>query len=59
MVENAFGQTDITKTVVIFSAIERHTVMFVHGNDEDVVSDSGWSADGEWLEERLLKGVYA
>lgn len=58
-IEEAIGQTDITKIAVSASDTERHSVMFIHGNDEDVVSDSGWSNEGEWLEEKLLAGVYA
>lgn len=59
LIEFHIGNTDLTKITVIISAAERHTTLFVHGNDEDVVSDSGFTDAGEWLEEKLLKGVYS
>lgn len=58
LIEAAIGDTDYTRIRVRVGADQVHSTFFVHGNDEDVVSDSSWSAKGEWLEEKLLKGVY-
>lgn len=59
LIEAAIGNTDITTIRVRVGHNQVHTTFFVHGNDEDVVSDSSWNPAGEWLEEKLLKGVYS
>jgi hypothetical protein len=59
LIEIQIGNTDVTKVSVQVSDIERHTVLFIHGNEEDVVSDSGYTEMAEWMEEELLKGVYS
>lgn len=59
-VEEEIGITDETKITVVTGEWldQRHSTLFIHGNEEDVVSNSGWTNNGEWLEEKLLKGVY-
>lgn len=56
-IEAQIGDTDFTKIRVTVSDTERHTTLFIHGNEEDVVSDSGFTEAGEWLDDRLLKGI--
>lgn len=57
-IEHVIGDTDETRVTVICKA-GSHVTVFIHGNDEDVVSNSAWNSTGEWLEEKLLKGVYS
>ena len=58
-IEIQIGNTDITKITVKVSDTEHHRTLLIHGNEEDVVSNSGWTKAAEWLEEKLLKGVYS
>lgn len=57
-IEMAIGNTGMTKIRVRVGQDQIHSTFFVHGNYEDVVSDSTYSKAGEWLEEALLKGIY-
>lgn len=57
-IEHVIGDTDETH-VIVTCEDDAHIVSFIHGNDEDVVSNSAWSSSGEWLEDKLLKGVYS
>lgn len=35
----------------------RASALFIHGNDEDVLSDGSWKEGHEWLFQRLEKGA--
>lgn len=55
-IEAIIGITAYTKIQVKVGAAS-HATLFVHGNDEDVVSDVAFNKLGEALEAELLKGL--
>ena len=58
-IRKELGHTGMTRVYVYpeGTAQCRASVLFVHGNEEDVLSDSSWSRDNEWLEKRLSEGA--
>jgi hypothetical protein len=57
-IEKVVGITEETR-VYVRVGDESHVTVFLHGNYEDVISDSAANAAGEWLEDHLLKGLAA
>ncbi|MTH61149.1 hypothetical protein [Paracoccus litorisediminis] len=59
-IEEEIGHTGMTTITVKVPATQhpvvRATVLFIHGNEEDVLSDSGCSEGGEWLEQAMCVG---
>lgn len=57
----AIGHTGMTRVGVYLrdGKSSRASVLFIHGNEEDVLSDSSWGKGCEWLEKRLCKGTPA
>lgn len=60
-IRGAIGHTDMTRVAVYLrdGKSSRASVLFIHGNYEDVLSDTSWSKGCEWLEQRLCKGTPA
>lgn len=58
-IRGAIGHTGMTRVAVYLrdGKSSRASVLFIHGNYEDVLSATSWSKDCEWLERRLCEGA--
>ena len=56
-IKEQVGITDETVITVILPTGHKHSVILVHGNGEDVVSDCAYREDSAFLEKRLITGL--
>lgn len=62
-IRKEIGHTGMTRVMVIIPNLHAAgksggaSVLFIHGNEEDVLSDSSWGEGCEWLEQHLCKGA--
>lgn len=55
-IRESIGHTGMTRLGMKIGN-EGGYVLFIHGNEEDVLSDGGWNTGFEWIEQALSKGA--
>ncbi|NKX37320.1 hypothetical protein HGG70_05150 [Rhodobacteraceae bacterium R_SAG4] len=56
-IRNQIGHTEITTLALRIGGKRGALIEFVHGNEEDVISNGIWAPEHQWVHEAMCKGT--